>query len=143
VIRQTLDNSSPLTHLHLGYNYLGQGDYGEAAAEFQEAIKLGHNDPSVHVYPGIAYAKGGERERAQAILRQIEKSTEPVPQAALAAPYDAVWTREKALEILERAYETRDRQLYVVAVESAYDSLRSDPRVPDIMRKIGLPYQAS
>jgi tetratricopeptide (TPR) repeat protein len=143
LIRQKLDNGSPLAHLYLGFNYLGLGRYEEAAAEFQETIKLGHNGPSIQIYLGIAYAKQGEGERAQEIIRESQKkSTEQVSQVELAALYDAVGMRDKALASLERAYEKRDRELYTVAVESVYDSLRSDPRVQDIMRRIGLPHRA-
>ncbi|HKS30242.1 MAG TPA: protein kinase [Pyrinomonadaceae bacterium] len=142
IVRQTMDNSSPLTHLNLGYNYLGLGNYEEAATEFQEAIKLGLSVPSIQIYLGISYAKNGERERAMTIIEQVEKKAEKALPVEMAALYDAVGMRDKALEIIEKAYEARDREMYTVSLDSIYDGLRADPRVQDILRKVGLPQQA-
>ncbi|HEX8175792.1 MAG TPA: protein kinase [Pyrinomonadaceae bacterium] len=143
LIRQTMDNGGTLTHLHLGYNYMGLGNYEEAATEFQEATKLGLNTPSIQIYLAIAYAKQGERERAEAIIEQVQKSAGQSPPLEMAALYDAMGMRDKALAVFEQAYQKRDREIYTVAIEAVYDGLRSDPTVQDMLRKIGLPQQAS
>ncbi|HEX8748379.1 MAG TPA: protein kinase [Pyrinomonadaceae bacterium] len=138
LIHQTMDNSGPLTHLHLGYSYLGAGNYEEAAAEFQEAVKLGLNDSSVQIYLGIAYARQGERDRAQILLEQAQKKNGQSTPLEMAALYDAMGMRDSALAVFEQAYQKRDREIYTVAVDAIYDGLRTDPTVQDMLRKIGL-----
>jgi TolB-like protein/uncharacterized protein HemY len=143
LIRQSMDNSSSFTHMHLGYNYLGMGNNDEAVAEFQEAVKLGLSNSSIRIHLGIAYAKRGERDQAQAIIEQVEKDSGQSMPIEMAALYDAMGMREKALAVLGQAYEKRDREIYVLAVDSIYDGLRTDPGVQEMLRKIGLPPRAS
>ena len=48
--------------------------------------------------------------------------------------------KEKALQWLEKSYESRTRDLIFLNVEPRYDSLRSDPRFRDLVRRVGLPH---
>ena len=45
----------------------------------------------------------------------------------------------RALTWLERAYQERSDYLVYLKVEPMADSLRSDPRFADLVRRIGLP----
>ena len=45
---------------------------------------------------------------------------------------------DQAFAALERAYDAHDFQLQFLKVETHYDSLRSDPRFGDLLRKVGL-----
>jgi len=49
------------------------------------------------------------------------------------------WTRSEFPTSLEKAYEERSFQLQWLNVEPRWDSLRSDPRFADPIRRIGLP----
>jgi len=139
-LKQTLelDQTNPLTHTVLGYTYAEKGMYREAIAAYQEAIKLGGDGPSTQIYMGAAYAKAGERERAQAILKQLETSKEYVSPGELAILYVALGEREQAFTSLEKAYAAHDLQLQYLGVDPAFDSLRSDPRFADLLRRVGL-----
>jgi hypothetical protein len=46
---------------------------------------------------------------------------------------------EEAFSWLQRAWDSHTRDLIYVKVEPAYDSLRADPRLAEIQRRIGLP----
>ena len=46
---------------------------------------------------------------------------------------------EQAMTWLERAYEERDPLLINVKAEPRLDPLRSDPRFPDLLRRVGFP----
>jgi hypothetical protein len=53
--------------------------------------------------------------------------------------YVALGEREQAFASLEKAYAAHDNQLKYLGVEANYDSLRSDPRFQDLLRRVGLP----
>jgi hypothetical protein len=46
--------------------------------------------------------------------------------------------KEKALEWLEKAYEEHDSGLVSIAVEPMFDSIRSEPRFKEIVRRMKL-----
>jgi hypothetical protein len=52
--------------------------------------------------------------------------------------YAGLGDKDKAFEWLERGYE--DRSIFLVAfnVDPAFDSLRSDPRFADLLRRMNL-----
>jgi TolB-like protein/Flp pilus assembly protein TadD len=140
-LKKTLaqDKNYPNMHFSLGHVYAAKGQYAEAIAAYQEAIRLGRDTPEAQIYLGAACARGGERERAQAILRRLQISNQYVSPAQLAVLYAALGERELAFASLERAYAAHDLQLQFLGVDPAYDSLRSDPRFPNLLRRIGLP----
>ena len=45
---------------------------------------------------------------------------------------------DRAMEWLQRAYQERDAWLIWLKADPVFDSLRSDPRFQDILRRIGL-----
>ena len=113
--------------------------YPEGIAAYQESIRLGENSPSLQIYLGHAYAKTGERRKAQAILKRLEQSEEYVSPGELAILYAALGEREQAFASLERAYAAHDLQLQYLGTDPAYDDLRADPRLTALLRRIGLP----
>ena len=132
-----MDRKNPYTNGLLAQTYLGMEMYAEAVAGFHRVIELG-GEPGYQIYLGAAYAKSGERGRAQAILKRLEISESYVSPGELAVLYAALGERERAFASLERAYTMRDAQLQFLQVEPAFDSLRSDPRFQDLMRRVGL-----
>ncbi len=123
----------------LSYTYLYKGMYREAIDSFQEAIRLGGDNPSDQIYLGAAHAKAGEREKAQAILKQLETSKEYVSPGELPVLYVALGEREKAFASFEKAYAARDLQLQFLKVDPSFDPLRDDPRFQELLRKVGFP----
>ncbi len=62
-----------------------------------------------------------------------------VKPTTFASAYAMLGVRDKAFEWLEKAYKQRDEYLAELKVYPAYDSLRSDPRFKDLVRRVGLP----
>ena len=133
-----LDKNNIFAHNVLGWLYQGTGMYREAVAAFQESIRLGDKSQDVQIYLGTAYAQAGERDKAQAILRQLESSKIYVSPCELAYLYAALGEREKAFASLEKAYVEQDLHLMNLNSDRNFDSLRSDPRFQDLLRRIGL-----
>jgi len=135
-----LDQNFAAAHGLLGYAYAGKGDYTQAIAEYRESIKLRGENTSDQCYLGVALAKAGQRAAAETILKQLETTKEYVSPAELAQLYVGLGNKEKALAALERAYTAHDLQLQYLGVEPLYDSLHNDPRVQELIRKLGLPH---
>jgi adenylate cyclase len=100
---------------------------------------LGEDSPSTQISLGTAYARGGEREKARAILKGLQTTKEYVSPGELAVLHLSLGDREEALALLKKAYEAHDLQLQYLKVDPQYDSLRSDPRFQTIMQGVGLP----
>ena len=140
-LRKTLelDQNDSYAHALLGYAYAANGQYSQAIAEYQTSIKLEGENSSDQCYLGYALAKAGRRKEAEAILKQLETTTSYVSPAELAVLYVGLGEKEKALSALERAYAAHDLQLSFLGADPHYDSLRSEPRFQELIRKVGLP----
>jgi hypothetical protein len=112
------------------------GKYKEAIDEFQTKARLG-GDPVLQRI-GYAYARWGKREEALRTLSQLQKSGgTPLDLAMVEA---GLGNKEKALALLERAVVDHDDDgLLDLENDPAYDSLRSDPRFQNILRRINFP----
>jgi TolB-like protein/Tfp pilus assembly protein PilF len=122
----------------LSFAYLYKGMYREAIDSYQKTIRLGGNSPSNQIFLGATYAKAGEREKAQAILKQLE-TKEYVSPGELAVLYTSLGEHEKAFASFEKAYAAHDLQLQFLKIEPLFDPLRRDPRFQDLLRRVGLP----
>jgi TolB-like protein/DNA-binding winged helix-turn-helix (wHTH) protein/Flp pilus assembly protein TadD len=134
-----LDPNSEDAHRSLGFIYAAKGMYPEAIASYHLAVKLGDDGLSTQIYLGAAYARAGQREKAQAILKSLQTSKEYVSPGELSVLYAALGEREQAFASLERAYAAHDLQLQYLGCDPAFDALRADPRFKDLIRRVGLP----
>jgi tetratricopeptide (TPR) repeat protein len=126
-------------YMLLGSAYSAKGMYTAAIAAFMEAERLGGKALYLQICLGSAYARAGENKKAFAILRSLETNKEYVAPGELAILYEAVGDRERAIETLERAFGVRDLQLQHLKADIGFDSMRTDPRFQDLLRRIGLP----
>ena len=134
-----LDQNFGFTHLNLGYAYSAKGMYPQAIEEFQKSMSIDGENTSDQIFMGYALAQSGKRREAQAILEKLKKTTEYVSPAELAVLYIGLGDKEGAIASLEKAYAARDLQLEFLKVDQHYDSLHTDPRFQDLMRRVGLP----
>jgi tetratricopeptide (TPR) repeat protein len=134
-----IDKSYTFSPIVLAYTYDAMGRYSEAIAEYETHIRLAGDNTSDQCYLGYSLAKAGRRNEAEAILKKLETSKEYVSPAELAILYMGLDQKEQALSSLERAYAARDLQLGYLGVDMHFDSLRSEPRFKELIRKVGLP----
>lgn len=134
-----LQRDFSFAHYFLGVCYAMKGMYPEAIAEYQKFSSLEGETTSEQIYLGYTYAMSGQREKALAILNKLQTTKEYVSPAELAILYTGLGDKEGAFQELQRAYGAHDLQMQYLKVEPHYDSLRSDPRFTDLMRRVGLP----
>ncbi len=125
-------------HLFLAKVYVQKGMYEEALAELRQAKGVTVEPRAVLAY---TYAVSGKRRQATRVLTQLLELSKRqyVPRYHIAIIYAGLGDKNQALAWLEKAYEERDQWLLWLKVEPMVDSLRSEPRFQDLLRRVGLP----
>jgi hypothetical protein len=89
---------------------------------------------------GYAYAVSGQNSEAMKIISGLEELSkqEYVSPCYNALIYVGLSQKDQAFKWLEEAYEKRDNMLVYLKANPEYNSLRSDPRFTELLKKIGL-----
>ena len=88
-----------------------------------------------------AYTKSGWKAFLQVgVSNLLERSKKGyVRPYTIASFYARLGQKDEAFVWLEKAYQDRDYQMTELNVRPEMDSLRSDPRFAELVRKVGLP----
>jgi hypothetical protein len=82
--------------------------------------------------------EGLARYRAWQIARVEEaRAAGRLPPMTAAAIYASAGQADRAFDWLERALVTRDAMLVLLASHPDFDPVRTDPRFPELMRRMG------
>jgi eukaryotic-like serine/threonine-protein kinase len=142
-LRKTLelDPNFITAHHRLGLAYERKGMYEEAIAEFQKVFDLSGGKPLGLATLGRAYAVSGRREQGQKALAELLELSKRryVSPAHIALIYAALGDKDQAFVWLDRAEKEHDMLLGRLKVDPRYDSLRTDPRFTELMRRVGVP----
>jgi len=136
-----LDQNFSPGHWCLGMAYTAKKMYKEATEEFLKARASG-GCPCELAALGYAYAAAGDKISASSILRELERrSKQGYPLSYLIAEvYAGLGENDRAFTWLDRAYKERDFNLPAwLKVDPMMDTLLSDPRFTDLVRRVGLP----
>ena len=128
-------------HFHLGGVYLARGMYEEALNEFETELPLaGGLEMYVRTWIGVTYVKLGRIETAQEMLNGIIQTAEQtyIPPTSVAILAFALGHIDLGFEWLEKAYEAFDVRLSWLKIEPVFDTVRSDSRFRNMLRKVGL-----
>jgi eukaryotic-like serine/threonine-protein kinase len=153
----SLDPLSSIVNTNYAVMLMEARRYPEALTQFQKVLARDPNFPAVHYKLSQFYATTGRfadavnelqgvfpkpipmSEDAKGYLQLTlrlegsDRSTAAAVAAALAG------NRDMAFEYLEKAYSDGDNELLIGIRYPALDSLRSDSRFADLMRRLGLP----
>jgi serine/threonine-protein kinase len=127
--------------------YMIQEKYEEAVAALEKAMTLG-GTPIVKSYLGCAYGFLGKRDQALGVLNELLETRKKRYMSAfnIARVYNGLGEIDSTCAWLEKAVEERNGETVFLKVGTKAgkpamwrDTLRSDPRYQDILRRIGLP----
>ncbi len=125
----------------LGLMYAESGRYDEALAEFQSAINVSGSTIEILPALGFTYGLAGKRTEALKVLEDLNEQSKRrhVSAFLIAVVYIGLGEKNQALDWLEKAREEHNNSLPFLNVDPLFDSLRSDARFQDLLRRIGLP----
>ena len=135
-----LDPNFPRGHEQLGLAYLRQQHYPEALVESQKAVELSGRARRSLSFLGYGYAISGKRAEALAVLKELEGKYEKREAIGedLAAVYAGLGEKDQAFVWLERDVQARSGLVARSRWEPPFESLRSDPRYADLLRRMRL-----
>jgi len=135
-----MDPNFALAHNQLAQAYLQKHMNDDAIAELQKASHLSGGSSTVLANLARAYAATGKRSEVIKLLNDLKKRSNPIYShgSEIAVVYVALGDKDQAMNWLEKSYEERFNP--GVLLRPGFDSLRSDPRFEDLVRRIGLPH---
>jgi serine/threonine protein kinase/Flp pilus assembly protein TadD len=125
---------------YLGLAYVQKGQFAEAISELRGLIKAPPDGPlpdnvveseaEASASLGYVYAMAGQRNQAEAILKQLEALSQRryVSGLYFAVIYAGLKNNDKAMDYLNRAFTSRHPGLVLIRIEPMFDGLRSDAR---------------
>jgi len=134
-----LDPGFSFAQQGIGWADLEAGKFNEAIPEVQKAITT-DSPPFFVGLLGYAYAKSGDRAKAEAIIAELNQiaARRFVSPFCTAIVYLGLGDKQRALDGFEKAYEVRSQWPLFFKVDRMYDPLRSEPRFIALLKKVGL-----
>jgi TolB-like protein/DNA-binding winged helix-turn-helix (wHTH) protein/Flp pilus assembly protein TadD len=134
-----MDPNFALAHNQLAQAYLQKHMFDEAVAELKTAVRLSGGAPAFIANLARAYVASGKQSEAIKLLGDLKnRSNLTYSNAAeIAMIYASLGDADQAMNWLEKGYEERFNP--GVLLRPGFDSLRSDSRFQDLVRRIGLP----
>jgi eukaryotic-like serine/threonine-protein kinase len=125
-------------HLYIGKTLAERGQFQEAIEELKKA-----GDFTAEPYATIGYVYGrmGRGVDARKVIADLQEQSKKgyVAPTNFAKIYIGLGDKDQAFTWLEKGYQQHDFWLSFLKGDPIFDSLRSDPRFPDLVRRIGLP----
>jgi TolB-like protein/DNA-binding winged helix-turn-helix (wHTH) protein len=130
----------------IAHLYTYTGKFEEAIAEETKARLLAREEPKNVLKKETelrrAWKQGGPQGYWKMVL-ELAQAGEAPPEAyigsyGLAIVYARLGEKEKSLDALEKAFEEHVLAMTEIGIEPALDSLRSDARFQNLLRRVGL-----
>jgi tetratricopeptide (TPR) repeat protein len=134
-----LDPNFPLAQEPLGKVYIKQGKYSEAVAAFERDAAVDRTAFALSRV-GHAYALAGRRSDALAVLKELQEKYERRESLGqyVALVYLGFGDLDQAFAWLEKDLQARSGLLDYFITDPLFDSIRSDRRYAELLRRMGL-----
>ena len=136
-----LDRNYWLADYFLAQSYQQQGRFTEAIAVLDDARKIDDSVPWLIAERARVYAVSRRPGEARKLLAELlERSKHGhISKYSIATVYAALGEKNEALSNLERAYAEHSFMLVNANVDPELDSLRSEPRFQELVRRLNFP----
>jgi tetratricopeptide (TPR) repeat protein len=134
---------APAHRLCLARAYWGKRMYPQVIEEFRAGAQLSgdRNDSDFASAMGEGFRSGGWKGALSKAIeaRKAQRKTGYWSAYNIATLYADLGDKDQAFEWLNTAYRERDLGLLSLRTDFVLDPLRSDPRLAELVRKVGLP----
>jgi hypothetical protein len=115
-----------------------RGMLDEALASLETAVGLAGRDEIGSLTLAHVYARAGSKDRARAILERMVDPQRYVNAYAVAVVCVALDDIDQMWRWLTTGFEERGWHMTSLAVDPRFAALRGDPRMTELVRKIGI-----
>jgi serine/threonine protein kinase/Tfp pilus assembly protein PilF len=138
-----IDPNFANAHFHLAQAYLLTGKYDLWLEEGEKAAKLSKDSDVLALFESAKreYPKSGYHGALKRMVALEEEQAKRIyiDPAWHAGQYARLGEKDQAFAWLEKAYGEKSGFLHYLKVFPSFDSLRSDPRYADLLKRMGLP----
>jgi serine/threonine protein kinase/TolB-like protein/Tfp pilus assembly protein PilF len=136
-----LDQNYALARWYRGLAYEQKKMYPEALREMAKARDLLPGNLAVQSDIGHVYAVSGNKPEAEKVIARLkeESAHHYVNLYELALIYVGLRQGDQAFKWLDGAFREHSDQMIYLKVDPRLDSVRSDPRFMDLVRRVGIP----
>ncbi len=130
-----------VSHVLLGRCYEQKGRLREAVEEFEKARQIENSIPEVLAALGHGYALSGRKAEALQIVHELQERAKKDfgPSFSIATVYLGLGMKEEAIQNIVKSYQEGSYYMIYLKVDPLLDSVRSDPRFIEVMRRVGHP----
>ncbi len=91
-------------------------------------------------WKAAVYGRSGNAEEARRALAKLEQVSDSRADrtATLLIAYSGTGQKERVIDLLQKAYSEHSNAVVQIKVDPMYDSIRSEPRFEDLLRRVGL-----
>jgi len=134
-------------HSCLANAYIGKRMYPQVIEEYKTAIQLYHDPSGTGFESAMVQGYGSGRWKGALTkaleFEQAKRKTQPSSGYGsaynLAGFYAELGEKEEAFRWLNTAYQEHDMGMIFLRPDLSFDSIRSDPRFAELVRRVGLP----
>jgi TolB-like protein/Tfp pilus assembly protein PilF len=139
-----LDKNFVPAHANRSDACLAKGMFVEALAELQWVTRRVPSTTHWRIELGFVYAISGRTKEAEQIIQECEQAAahEDLEPQRLAIVYSKLGNLNRALECLEKAFEARSITPFQVKQGPFYDTITSDQRFEELVKKVGVTEKA-
>lgn len=127
-------------HAGLGWVYAERKMYREAVSELQKSLESSDRNDADLAALGKVLGDSGRKQEAKKLLNELAERSKRryVSPYLLAFIQIGLGEQDQAIASLEQGYTNRDQWMIYLNVDPHLDSLRSDPRFKDLLRRVKL-----
>jgi hypothetical protein len=121
--------------------YSATGLHDQAIAENNQWGALGASDIDVKIGRAYCFAAAERKSEALELVRhfELERPSNGNLMRGIALVFAAMGDADRAFEWFERGYVLKAESLGSLKIAPKVDPLRSDPRLADLIGRVGLP----
>ena len=131
-----LEPDNPGALYSLGFASVLNGDTAQGFAALRRALEVRPEYPFNTTALAWAYASGGRRAEALGLLGQVEPQGQMLKELAIV--YAELGEMDRAFGYLDRASAEDPGSLTYINADPTADALKSDPRFPEFLQRLGL-----